>query len=118
MKTCGIIAVLLCCCCLTNLYANEQDTNVIQIERVVGPEKSVRYKHPATTTELDNGDLFIAFYGGDGEYEGDYLLPVYHETGKDHEGTAADTCSYFLRYHGADRSWTVGTVPVIRQRAE
>ena len=202
VKTCGIIGIFLCFCCSARLCASEEDANGVQIERVVGPEKSVRYKHPATITELDNGDLFIAFYGGDGEYQGDtavygmrlakgatkwsppeiiadtphrsegngaiwqgpdgvvwlfyitnygptwssarikykvsrdgartwsdsyvlsfeqgtmvrsapivlndgdYLLPVYHETGEDREGTAADTSSYFLRYHPADRSWT------------
>ncbi len=174
----------------------------ITIERVVGPEISRRYKHPATITELDNGDLYIAYYGGDGEYDGDtavygmrlvkgikqwtppyiiadtpnrsegnaaiwqgpdgkvwlfyitnygptwssarikykvsadmahtwsdpymlsfeegtmvrtapivlnngdYLLPVYHETGEDREGTPPDTCSYFLRYNPAEKAWT------------
>ncbi len=174
----------------------------VTISRVVGPEVSRRYKHPATITELDNGDLYIAYYGGDGEYEGDtavygmrlvkgtnewtepaiiadtpnrsegnaavwqgpdgnvwlfyitnygptwssarikykvsndgahtwsdssmlsfeqgtmvrsapivlndgnYLLPVYHETGEDREGTASDTCSYFLRYDPHEKTWT------------
>lgn len=27
-----------------------------------------RYKHPAAITELENGDLLLAWYGGDGEY--------------------------------------------------
>lgn len=170
--------------------------------RVIGPEFGRRYKHPATITELDNGDLYIAYYGGDGEYEGntacygmrlvngttkwtepviiadtpdrsegnvavwqgpdglvwifyvtnygptwssarvkykiskdgahtwsdsymlsfeegtmarsapivlnngDYLLPLYHETGEDREGTAPDTCSYFMRYNPATKTWT------------
>ena len=26
------------------------------------------YKHPATIAELANGDLYIAYYGGEGEY--------------------------------------------------
>lgn len=174
----------------------------ITVERVVGPEISRRYKHPATITELDNGDLYIAYYGGDGEYDGDtavygmrlvkgsdkwtdpaiiadtpnrsegnaaiwqapdgkvwlfyitnygptwssarikykvsddgaktwsdsymlsfeqgtmvrsapivlnngdYLLPVYHETGEDRERTASDTCSYFLRYDTKEETWT------------
>ena len=34
-------------------------------------ENPALYKHPATITELDNGDLYIAYYGGDGEYKGD-----------------------------------------------
>jgi predicted neuraminidase len=37
---------------------------------------------------------------------GDYLLPFYHETGEDREMTAADTCSYFLRYNPMSKSWT------------
>lgn len=44
----------------------------IAIERVFGPESpGGRYKHPAAIEELANGDLYIAFYGGAGEYEGD-----------------------------------------------
>jgi len=174
----------------------------ITIERVVGQEVPGRYKHPATVAELENGDLYIAYYGGEGEYEGDtavyglrlpkgsdawtapqiiadtpnrsegnaaiwqgpdglvwlfyvtnygptwsharikykiskdgaktwsdsyllsfeqgtmlrsapivlndgnYLLPVYHETGADREATAADTCSYFLRYDPESKEWT------------
>jgi len=174
----------------------------IQITRVVGPEISRPYKHPATITQLQNGDLYIAYYGGDGEYQGDtavygmrlekgstkwtdpeiiadtpdrsegngaiwqapdglvwlfyvtnygptwcharvkykvskdgartwsdsdvllfeqgsmirtapivlndgdYLLPVYHETGEDRERTASDTCSYFLRYNPKEKTWT------------
>lgn len=38
-------------------------------ERVFGPETATgRYKHPASITELANGDLYLAYYGGDGEY--------------------------------------------------
>lgn len=41
----------------------------ISVEKVFGPETPTgRYKHPATITELDNGDLLLAFYGGAGEY--------------------------------------------------
>ena len=35
--------------------------------------------------------------------DGDYLLPVYHETGEDRERTAADTCSFFLPLQPARR---------------
>jgi len=176
--------------------------DAITLERVVGAEVPGKYKHPATITELDNGDLYIAYYGGEGEYEGDtavfgmrlakgsntwsqpkiiadtpnrsegnaavwqapdgvvwlfyitnygptwssarikyktskdgahtwsdsymlafepgtmlrsgpivlndgdYLLPVYHETGEDRERTASDTCSYFLRYNPKKKTWT------------
>ena len=37
---------------------------------------------------------------------GDYLLPVYHETGEDREQSASDTCSYFLRYNPQKKEWT------------
>lgn len=43
----------------------------IVIERVIGREFPGPYKHPATIAELQNGDLYIAYYGGEGEYEGD-----------------------------------------------
>jgi predicted neuraminidase len=170
-------------------------------QRVIGQEFPGPYKHPATITELDNGDLYIAYYGGDGEYEGDtrvygmrlvkgqpewqkpeviadtpgrsegnaaiwqgpdgrvwlfyitnygptwssartkykiskdgahtwsdsrmltfeqgtmlrsapivlndgdYLLPLYHETGEDPERTAPDTCSFFMRYNPKKGTW-------------
>ncbi len=174
----------------------------IRIERLFGPEIPGQYKHPASIAELDNGDLYVVYYGGEGEYEGDtavygsrlpegsrqwsrpqiiadtpgrsegnaavwqapdgmvwlfyitnygptwstsrikyklssdqakswsdpvvltfelgsmvrgapivlrdgdYLLPVYHETGEDREGTASDTSSYFLRYDPKTKTWT------------
>ena len=40
----------------------------VKIERVVGPEIPGKYKHPASIEQLKNGDLYIAYYGGDGEY--------------------------------------------------
>lgn len=41
----------------------------LRIERVFGPEVPTgRYKHPASMTELRNGDLYLVYYGGDGEY--------------------------------------------------
>lgn len=174
----------------------------ITIERLFGPEIPGKYKHPASIAELDNGDLYVVYYGGEGEYEGDtavygsrlakgstkwtrptiiadtpgrsegnavawqapdgvvwlfyitnygptwstsrikyklskdrahtwtdsdvlafelgsmvrgapivlnngeYLLPVYHETGEDREQTASDTYSYFLRYNPETKVWT------------
>jgi predicted neuraminidase len=45
----------------------------ITMERVIGSEQPGAYKHPATITELDNGDLYIAYYGGSGEYEEDTM---------------------------------------------
>jgi predicted neuraminidase len=39
------------------------------IERVFGPEiPTGPYKHPTCITELDNGDLYLVYYGGAGEY--------------------------------------------------
>ncbi|MEO7146049.1 MAG: hypothetical protein ABI165_21350, partial [Bryobacteraceae bacterium] len=41
----------------------------IRIDRLFGPETPTgHYKHPASLTELANGDLYLAWYGGDGEY--------------------------------------------------
>ncbi|MBS1871980.1 MAG: exo-alpha-sialidase [Acidobacteria bacterium] len=41
----------------------------LRIERLFGPEiKTGPYKHPASITELSNGDLFVTYYGGSGEY--------------------------------------------------
>lgn len=171
-------------------------------ERVFGPEiKTGNYKHPSTVTELDNGDLLLAYYGGGGEDEqataifgsrlprgskrwsapvsiasnpvysmgnpvlwnspqgevwlffvvrpgatwstsrigakiskdrgrtwsdafmvtfdegtmvrsrpivlsdGQYLLPIYHETGADTERTGSDTTSLFLKFDPKTRQW-------------
>ncbi len=175
----------------------------LTITRVFGPEiPTGPYKHPASMTELANGDLYLVYYGGEGEYAietavfgsrlkkgeakwsdpkpiardpfrsvgngviweapdggvwlfyvvrfgetwsnsrvqvkisrdgaetwsdasvlsleegtmvrnrpivlsgGDYLLPVYHETGHDPEKVGADSTSLFLRYQPAKRAWT------------
>jgi predicted neuraminidase len=59
----------------------------IVIERVFGPELLTRYKHPASMTELTNGDLYIAYYGGSGEY-------------------AADTAVYGARRQKGEKQWT------------
>src|SRR5438105_15569832 len=40
----------------------------IVTERVFGPELPGKYKHPASITELRNGDLYLVYYGGAGEY--------------------------------------------------
>jgi predicted neuraminidase len=68
MRIYGI--VLLCIiflsgCALTGLQEQSGD---IQFTRVAGPEYEAAYKHPSSITELDNGDLMIAYYGGSGEY--------------------------------------------------
>lgn len=42
----------------------------IRMETIFGSEtKTGPYKHPSSITELDNGDLLLAYYGGGGEYE-------------------------------------------------
>ena len=174
----------------------------LRVARVFGPEvQTGRYKHPACMTELANGDLYLVYYGGAGEYAtetsvfgsrlrkgetawsapraiardpfrslgnaviwqapddvvwlfyvvrfgetwstsriqakisrdnadtwsdafpitleegmmvrnrpivlsgGDYLLPVYHETGHDTEMVGPDSTSLFLRYDPKTRQW-------------
>ncbi len=42
------------------------------VRRVFGPETPTGpYKHPACLTELSNGDLYVVYYGGEGEYARD-----------------------------------------------
>jgi predicted neuraminidase len=49
--------------------ANAEAAGQLTVRRVFGPEvKTGPYKHPARLEELANGDLYIAYYGGDGEY--------------------------------------------------
>jgi len=44
----------------------------LRVERVFGPEVPTGpYKHPASLTELTNGDLYLVYYGGKGEYATD-----------------------------------------------
>ena len=41
-----------------------------RIEQIFGPETPTgAYKHPSSITELDDGALLLAYYGGGGEYE-------------------------------------------------
>lgn len=174
----------------------------ITITQIAGPGDPGPYRHPACITELDNGDLYLAYYGGSDEYgtdtavyakrlkagettwsaaeviadtpwtsegnpvvwqapdglvwlfyvnrygdtwsdsiikgkisrdgaktwsdsfmvtwergtmvrgrpillnDGNYLLPVYHETGHDRENVGADTMSFFLRLDPKTNTWT------------
>lgn len=48
-----------------------QAAEEIRYERIFGPEAPGPYKHPASITELDNGDLYLVYYGGAGEYSSD-----------------------------------------------
>lgn len=192
------LTVAMLASCLPRIASAE-----VAIEHAFGPETpGGNYKHPAAIEELSNGDLYIVYYGGDGEYEGDtavfgsrrskgssqwsppktiantpgrsegnaviwqapdgvvwlfyvvrygdtwsdsvvkyklstddaetwtdsdllslekgtmvrsqpivlengdYLVPVYHETGADRERTAPDTCSYFFRYDPKTKKWS------------
>ena len=185
---------------ITVVFGAHADDN-ITTTKVYGTELPGKYKHPASITQLDNGDLYIAYYGGAGEYQdsrvyggrrekgstewskpvciadtpflgegnpviwqapdglvwlfyvqrygdtwsdsrvkakiskdgahtwsdsvmiafepgmmargrpivlndGDYLLPLYHETGHDRENVGADTVSLFLRHDPETRTWT------------
>lgn len=59
------------------------------IERVFGPETPTGpYKHPASFTELANGDLYLVYYGGADEY-------------------AIQTGVYGARYSAAAKKWAV-----------
>jgi len=191
----------LCLLWLCSAPAFSQSYN-IETYRVFGVEHPGQYKHPASITELANGDLYLSYYGGSGEYgndtavygsrlkkgatqwsdpkviadtpdegegnpvvwqapdgrvwlfynnrtgqtwsnarvkakisddgaetwsdsfvlayeegsmvrgqpillnNGDYLLPLYHETGEDREATASSTCSYFMRYNPRSKVWS------------
>lgn len=187
---------------LAALPQAQTEPAAFEVQRVFGPEVATGpYKHPACLTELDNGDLYLVYYGGDGEYAkdtavfgsrrakgsttwsapraiardpfrslgngvvwqapdgvvwlfyvvrygatwstsriqakisrdraetwsdafmvqerpgmmvrnrpivlsgGDYLLPIYHETGNDTEQVGADSTSQFLRYARATGEW-------------
>jgi predicted neuraminidase len=60
--------------------------------RVFGPEvKTGPYKHPAAMTELDNGDLYLVYYGGAGEYATD--TNVYGARLKGGSGAAGATAA-------------------------
>ena len=54
---------------LAVLTAGQSAMGEIVIEKVFGTELPGKYKHPACIEELDNGDLYVAYYGGSGEYE-------------------------------------------------
>jgi len=65
MKTCWVGAIF--ASLLSGIASAE-----LSIEKVVGPETpGGTYKHPASIEELPNGDLYIAYHGGEGEYDRD-----------------------------------------------
>lgn len=58
--------------CMAIIVAASSVRAELTIEKVFGPETPGGvYKHPASIAELANGDLYIAYYGGEGEYKGD-----------------------------------------------
>ncbi len=64
--------IIISVCTLAALLLSGSASAELSIKRVFGPETPGGiYKHPAAIEELRNGDLFIAYYGGEGEYEGD-----------------------------------------------
>jgi|tagenome__1003787_1003787.scaffolds.fasta_scaffold20836145_1 predicted neuraminidase len=59
------------CTILASLFAATA-SGELSIEKVVGPETpGGTYKHPASIEELPNGDLYIAYHGGEAEYDRD-----------------------------------------------
>ena len=56
--------------CIAWLVATPLVAQVVT-EKVFGPEIPGKYKHPASITELQNGDLYLVYYGGSGEYADD-----------------------------------------------
>jgi predicted neuraminidase len=63
-----------------------------QTERVFGPEVPTGpYKHPASIAAFDNGDLYMVYYGGAGEY-------------------ATDTSVYGSRLARGETKWTAPRV--------
>jgi predicted neuraminidase len=53
-------------------------------EKVIGTEFPGKYKHPASITELSNGDLYVAYYGGDGEYEDSKVWALRERAGEEY----------------------------------
>jgi len=59
-------------CCLALAAGSQEVRPTIATERVFGPEVPTGpYKHPACLTDLANGDLYLVYYGGQGEYAQD-----------------------------------------------
>lgn len=57
---------------LAALFGGATSTLAIESQEIIGSANAGgKYKHPTTFTELDNGDLYLAFYGGSGEYSND-----------------------------------------------
>jgi predicted neuraminidase len=79
----------------------------IQTAQIAGDGDPGPYRHPASITELANGDLLLAYYGGGGEYEGD--TACYGKRLK--KGEAEWSKAFVL----ADTPWTPEGNPVVWQ---
>lgn len=69
-----LLTVGLGLCCVAVIAADAADERLktnVECYRIFGSEHPGIYKHPASIAELDNGDLYVAYYGGSGEYEDD-----------------------------------------------
>jgi predicted neuraminidase len=54
------------------LLGSALEAGELVISRLFGPETPTGpYKHPASMTEMNNGDLYLVYYGGAGEYATD-----------------------------------------------
>ncbi|MFO0948483.1 MAG: hypothetical protein U1D30_21605 [Planctomycetota bacterium] len=73
MKKSPALAILVAILGLVSTAPNRVhgEENDIVTERIFGPELPGKYKHPASITELANGDLYLTYFGGSGEYEPD-----------------------------------------------
>jgi Predicted neuraminidase (sialidase) len=60
----------LCLACFATVHSGIADDNIMA-ECVFGPEIPGKYKHPASITQLQIGDLYLVYYGGAGEYSDD-----------------------------------------------
>ena len=81
---------MIACCLLFSdgLHAKDVKSRLklnVETHRVFGSEHPGLYKHPASITELSNGDLYISYYGGSGEYNND--TAVYGSRRKSGEAT-------------------------------
>jgi predicted neuraminidase len=63
----------------------------LTVEKVIGREFPGDYKHPASFDVLDNGDIYLAYYGGGGEYED-------------------DSCVWGMRKAAGSETWTTPVV--------
>src|SRR5438094_9387429 len=59
----------ICLALATALLGGDPLAGDLVVNRVFGPEvKTGDYKHPASFDELQNGDLYLVFFSGQGEY--------------------------------------------------